>query len=185
MRKAGRLTAEQFWARMAQLDDQMRASAHVLPLYGVADWTELVMTGDWLWQDGRLTTVGLAHGDRLGSGPFVHVRTTTDDPTSVVSDLRMRGHPRPRDKDQFLELRQRLMATPTTGIEIAVDGRHEHFNRWDDDVFWYAAARSGGYGIVVEARDVTPGQINLIGVEDIEPYLAERRAYLRALRGEA
>lgn len=37
MRKAGTLTPEEFWAHMGQLDDQMRASADVMPLYGVTD----------------------------------------------------------------------------------------------------------------------------------------------------
>lgn len=185
MRKAGQLTPEEFWARMARLDDQMRASAHVMPLYGVADWTGLIMTGDWLWQNDRLTTVGLVHGEQFGSGPYVHVRTTIDDPAAVVTNLRMSAQLRPSDRDQFLELRERLAATPTTGVEIAVDGRLEPFTRCDDGAFWYAATRHGGYGVVIEARDLTPGQINLVGVEDIEPYLAGRRAYIRALRGEA
>lgn len=185
MRTAGRLTAEEFWAHMAQLDDQMRASAQVMPLYGVADWTELIMTGEWSWEDGRLATVGLVHGDPLGRGPYIHVRTTTRDPAVVVSNHRAAAHDHLRDRDDFLELRQRLAATPTTGVEIAVDGWLEHFNRWDDDAIWYATARHGGYGVVIEARDLTPNLINLVRVEDIEPYLAGRRAYVRALRGEA
>lgn len=184
MRKAGQLSPEEFWARMAQLDDQMRASAHVMPLYGVPDRTELIMTGGWLWQNDRLTTVGLVHGEQFGSGPYVHVRTTIDDPASVVSNLRMAAHARPRDNDQFPELRERLAATPTTAVEIAVDGRLEPFNRCDDSAFWYAAARHDGYGVVIEVRDLAPDQINLVRVEDIEPYLAGRRAYVRALRGE-
>jgi hypothetical protein len=184
MRKAGTLTPEEFWARMGQLDDQMRASADVMALYGVTDWTELIMTGDWLWENDRLTTVGLIHGDRLGGGPYVHVRATIHDPAAVVTNLRMSAHLHPRDRDQFLELWQRLAATPTTGVEIAVDGRLEPFNRCDDGAVWYAAARHRGYGVVIEARDVTPDQISLVRVKDIEPYLAGRRAYVRALRGE-
>jgi hypothetical protein len=91
----------------------------------------------------------------------------------------------PRDRNQFLELRKRLAATPTTGVEFAVNGRLEPFDRWDDDAVWYAAARHRGYGVVIEARDMAPDQISLVRVEDIEPYLAGRRAYVRALRGEA
>ncbi|MGC9667411.1 hypothetical protein ACNTMW_12750 [Planosporangium sp. 12N6] len=185
MRKAGQLTPEQFWARMAQIDDQIRASAHVMPLYGAADLTESIMTGDWHWQNDRLTTAGLIHGEQSGSGPYVHVRITTDDPAAVVSDLRMRSHSDPRDKDPFLKLRERLASTPTTGVEIAINGRLEPFNRWDDGAGWYAATRHGGYGVVIEARELTPDQINLVRVEDIEPYLAGRRAYIRALRSEA
>jgi hypothetical protein len=129
--------------------------------------------------------VGLIHGDQRGGRPYLHVRTTTDDPATVVTNHRMAAQLRPRDRDQFLELLERLPATPTTALEIAVDDRLVPFDRWDDGALWYAAARHGGHGVVIEARDMTPDQINLVRVEDIEPYLAGRRSYLRVLRGEA
>jgi hypothetical protein len=185
MRTAGALTPEQFWARMTELDDRMRASAGLMPLYGVGNWTGPVMTGDWSWEDDRLTTVGLAHGDRPGGGRYVHVQITRGDAESVVSNLRAAAHPGPRDHDQVLAMWQRLADAVPTAVDITVGGAVERFARWDDDDCWYAAGRHGGYGIVVEARDVAPDRISLVRVVDIEPYLVGRREYLRVLRGEA
>jgi hypothetical protein len=167
---------------MAQHDDEMRASAHLLPLHGVADGPRPVMVGQWLWEDGVLTTVGLSYGDQPGDGPYVHVRTTVADPATVCTALRIRARPRPRDRERFLALRQHVAAEPNTVVVIVVDGRPESFDRWSGDGCWYAATRLGEYGLVVEARDVEPDQIDLVTVGDIEPYIAGRRAHLRALR---
>ncbi len=183
MCKAGALSPEQFWTKMTELDDRMRASATLMPLYGVAHWTGSITTGDWTWDNGRLVTVGIVHGDPFGTGRYVHVPTTSDDAESVVSDLHMAAHAGTPDQEQFLALLQRLAGSPTTPADITVDGGVECFTRWDDDDRWYAAGRHGDHAVVLEARDVAPDQINLTRVADIEPYLAGRREQLRQLRG--
>jgi hypothetical protein len=69
MRVSGWLTPEEFWARIAEFDDQMRATAHVMPLYGLAGWTGMIQSGDWHWTNDLLTTVGLVFGDQRGGAP--------------------------------------------------------------------------------------------------------------------
>lgn len=184
MHVAGRLTPEQFWAHVDAVDDRMRASAHQLAMYGVDDGPPPFMTGAWSWENGVLTTVGLAYGERDGAGPWTQVLTTVADPATVVATLRMTALPHPQDEDGFRALDERLAATPVTATPIVVDGRPTTFDRCSDGPRWYASAQLGEHGVVVEARGVAPEHVRLVRVHDIEPYLAGRRAYLRAVRGE-
>ena len=80
---------------MRELDDRMRAAAHLLPLYGVATWAGPVMTGDWDWENGEFCAAGLAHG--LPGGPHVQVSTTAGDPGPRALSRRMAAGGAPRD----------------------------------------------------------------------------------------
>ncbi|GAB2936002.1 hypothetical protein GCM10027280_24970 [Micromonospora polyrhachis] len=183
MHVAGRLSPDEFWAQMAQHDEQIRSSAHLLPRYGLAGWTGAISTGDWSWEDDRLVTVGLVYGDRLDGGPYVHSRTTVQEPATAVRLLRMATPPHPCDMTELLEREQRLATSPSTEVDISIDGRLERFTRWQDDTHWYASSAYHGHCVVLEVCGVTPDQITLVRVEDIEPYLAGRRSSLHALRG--
>jgi len=183
MHLAGRLTPEELWAHMTQLEEQVRALAQLLPLYGVADWTGLRLLGDRGWHNDALTEVGLAHGDRNSTGPVAGVQVTMRDGESAVRNLRIAEHDWSGEV-QLRALEHRLAATPTTSVDITIDGQPERFTRWNDDARWYAAARRDDHSVVIEARDITTAHIGLVRVRDIEPYLAGRRAHLRALRGE-
>lgn len=93
MQVAGRLSPEEFWVRIAAGEQRMHDSATVLPMYGVQGWSGSLMVGGWGWENGRLVTVGLAHGDPAGDGPSVHVRTTVHDP-AYRSGFPANGPPR-------------------------------------------------------------------------------------------
>jgi hypothetical protein len=183
---ANRLGPEEFWAHMTRSEEQLRAAAQTLPWYGVADWTGLRMAGDWEFHNGRLARVGLAHGDPLGSGPYVHVTVCVADPVEIVLDLRMAaaGGWSGAEYD-FLAVRRRLAEESVQESDIVVDGQVRRFSRWTDPTRWYAATSLGDYGLVVEARELAPAEIRLALVHDVEPYVEGRRAHLRELRGEA
>lgn len=180
------LDPDDFWSFIDQGDARIRAAVGELPLFGVADWTGPLMVGDWEWEDGRLARAGLAHGEPRGLGAHVHVQVSRKDPVDVVHNLRLGAvAPDPDDRTSYLALRRRIAAEPGVPTRIPVEGSPVDFDVWDDVVHWYAAARHGGHGLVVEARDITPNRLALLRVDDIEPYLAGRRAYLRARRGES
>jgi hypothetical protein len=162
---AGWLSPEQFWARLDELDEQMRTVAHLLPLYGVADWTGPVMTGDWEWHNGRLELAELAHGDPLGEGLCIAVATSTDAPAPGG----LPGH-------------EHIDAAAGT-VEISVGGQLVEFTCWRDAHAWSAIGRLVDHHLRIQARGITAGQVALIRITDIEPYLAGRRSYLRAARG--
>lgn len=181
MDEVGWLNPEQFWAHMGDLDEQMRAAAHLMPLYGVAGWTGPVMTGDWEWYNDELAVAELAHGDPLGDGPFIAVATTTGET----------GHDGPPGRRDPLGLRPEgeILAagaehTDAGTTQISVDGQPVGVAWRRDDQAWYATGGLGGHRLRIETRHTTPDQVDLVRIVDIEPYLAGRRSFLRAARGE-
>ena len=187
MRITGRLTPEQFWARMTAMEDDVRAQAHLLPLYGLTDWPGERILGEWGHMDGRLTTAGLLHGEfdngDGAEGTRVQVMVDTRAPREVVQNLRLTGAS-PFDKEAALAARQQAGSPPTGTVTIPVNGDSEVFDHWVDGSTWYAARQHHGHALVIEARNVRPDELALVTVDDIEPYLAGRRAWLRHKRGE-
>jgi hypothetical protein len=185
MRQTGRLSPQEFWARIDQGDARVRASLGVLPLFGVDRWTGPRMTGDWEWENDRLVKVGLVHGDRDRDGPFVHVQAVSGNPAEVAVGLRMRESSHPIGAEEFWTSRDRLAADPGTQIVVDVDGEPCEFRYWTGDAGWVAAAQHGDTGLLIEASAATDvAQVRLVRVTDIEPYIAGRHARLRRLRGE-
>lgn len=185
MHIAGQLSPEEFWARIATSEQQVRDSADILPIYGLAGWSGPLMIGDWGWENGQLVTVGLGHGDPSGHGPAVHVRTTVHDPRTAVASLRMAHLGAPHDEADFLRRRREAEAAPTERVDVRVDSVPVRFEVWNDGDRWWAAAQHADYGLVVEGLRTALDRLALVRVHDIEPYLAGRRAHLRALRGES
>lgn len=183
MHFAGRLTPEQFWARMSALEDQIRAQAHLLPLYGLAEWPGPRMVGDWGSVNGELTTVGLSHGEP-DNGPRVQVMVDTRDPSDPVIERRMSAVDHGLDRATVMAALDQAGSPATGTVTITVDGNPEVFDHWVDGPTWYAARRHHEHALVIEARDVSPADVALVRVDDIEPYLAGRRALLRRRRGE-
>lgn len=181
MRYAGRLSAEEFWGHITDLEQRVRAAAGTLPCYGVAGWSGGLMLGDWEWQDDQLVATGLAHGAPDSVGPAVHVHTTAYDPRRKVVALQMAAHGAP------LGSRSPPPAQPAASREvpISVDGVVVPFAVWDEADQWWATATMGDWGLLLEGDRVPAEQVALVRVDDLEPYLSGSRVYLRAYRGEA
>jgi len=81
------------------MEERIRATAAVLPCYGLAGWVGLRMIGDWEWENDELVTVGRTHGTPESDGPTPHVHTTIRDPAADVASLRMAAAGPPRDED--------------------------------------------------------------------------------------
>lgn len=185
MRLTGKLGPQEFWARIDEGEARVRAEAGALPLFGVDGWTGPRMTGDWSWENNRLVSAGLAHGDRQGGGAFIQVLTTSDDPTQAVASRRMATRMPTIEPDQLPTVLGELHADPGTPALVTIEDEPREFRQWSDKSGWLAAGRHGEAGLVIEASvsvDIT--QLRLARVTDIEPYIAGRRARLRRLRGE-
>jgi hypothetical protein len=180
----GRLSPEEFWARYADMEERVRATAGILPCYGLTGWSGLRMIGDWTWENDRLVTVGLVHGAPDPPGPLLHVHTTLRDPRSDVGALRMAAAGPPRAEDDRFR-RYELDADDGERITIAVDTATIRFTLWGAGDAWWAAGHDDQYGLVLEGRRIRVDEVRLERVYDLEPYLAGRRAYLRQRRGEA
>ncbi|MGI8868072.1 MAG: hypothetical protein ACR2F6_04270 [Mycobacteriales bacterium] len=163
----------------------MRDCSTMLPIYGLADWPGPVMIGDWGWENGRLVTVGIAHGDPTGDGPAVQVATTVHDPGTAVASLRMASAEAARHEDDALRRQHEADVAPSGQVDLLVDSAPVRFELWNAGDRWWAATAYAGYGLVVEARRTAVGPLALVRVHDIEPYFAGRRASLRARRDEA
>jgi len=179
------LSPEEFWARDAELEQQIRATSAVLPCFGVVGWSGLQMIGDWQWENDRLVTVGLAHGAPEGTSPRLHVMTTVRDPRDVVVSLRPVSGAATRDESGAARQRRELETDPDDSVTIDVDGAGVHLDLWHtgDQGLWWAAGDHEGHGLVLEAGLVPVDNVSLHLVHDLEPYLDGRRTYLRELRG--
>lgn len=185
MQYAGRLSPAAFWTHQSDVEKQMRATARVMPCYGLAAWSGLRWIGDWQWEHGRLVTAGLAHSAKDGDVPTVQVLTTVRDPREHVASLRLNE---PGALGAADAVRDRLREFETAAGEPAtttVDAEPVELTVWRDAKRWWAAGRHRGYGLVLEARHIAVEAISLVRVRDIEPYIAGRRAYLRRRRGES
>lgn len=188
MHMGGRLTPEQFWARFDELENEIRAVAELLPWHGLADWPGWLMLGDWSRQDGELISAGLLHGQGEPTDEDtsrVHVLVGSEAPGDVIGQ-RLFNAALPRDPGEkdVVEAMRRADAAPTGTVLISIDGQPEVFEHWVHEPTWFAARRHNGHTLAVEARHVSPDELNIVRVHDIEPYLTGRRASLRRMRGE-
>lgn len=185
MERTGRLLPEAFWERNAQMEVRIRATATLLPCYGLTGWSGLGMVGDWEWENDHLVTVGLAHGAPDGTDPMLHVHTTVRDPSADVASLRMAAAGPPRDETDTLRRRQAFDAGDDESAMIEVGAAGVRFAVWRDGDRWWAAGHHGEHGLVLEARRIPTSDVGLERVYDLDPYIDGRRAYLRNRRGEA
>lgn len=185
VRITGQLSPEEFWARDAELEQQIRASSTFLPYRGVDGWSGLQMIGDWQWENDRLVIAGLAHGAPQGTGPRLHVVTTVRDPRSVAASLRSASAAAKRGESDAAHQRRVLEADPDEEVTIPVDGAGVRLDLWhtEDQDRWWAAGHHDGHGLVLEAHLVPTTEVGLHRVHDLEPYLDGRRTHLRELRG--
>jgi hypothetical protein len=167
------------------MEERIRATAAVLPSYGVAGWGGLVMIGDWQWENEQLVSIGLAHGAPDDESKL-HVHTTVRDPTADVTSLRIAAvRPAWDDKDEMLRRLREFGTVAGESSTIAVDAAPVEFTVWGEAGQWWAAGHHDGFGLVLEGQRIPIGRVELVRIHDLDPYLAGRRAYLRALRGES
>ncbi|MFG2043124.1 hypothetical protein [Dactylosporangium sp. NPDC048998] len=186
MRYGGRLNRIEFTALIDQQANRIRASATALPLYGPAGWGGPCRIGVWGWEDERLMHAGLLFGDTAG-GPWIEVITTAGPPMPLLIDLRMAAAGETPGDRRAAERALRAASTPAPQrVGIAVDGVPHPFSRWPDEPLGEAEGR--GWlaildevpGLLLRASGLTPAELTLARVGDIEPHLTGTRAHLLA-----
>ena len=183
MRIVGHLTPDEFWRRVESGEEQVRAGASSIPTYGLSGWGGPIMIGDWEWENKELILAGLAHGTP-DADSCVEVVTTVHDPRrQAVRSMERAIGLTPIDADY--ERRHRAIQDVTGGeVQIRVDGRATTFTTWGGRERWWAAGTVDGLGVVLETRRYPLEQVDLVRIDDVEPYLAGRREYIRLCRGE-
>jgi len=189
MRYGGRLNRLEFTALIDQQANRIRASATTLPLYGPAGWNGPRRVGAWSWEDDRLMHAGLLFGDATaGSGAWIEVVTTAGPPMPLLIEVRMSGDEQGAPQDRrAAERRLRAASSPAPQrIGIAVDGTPRPFHYWPDQPLGRALGR--GWlatldevpGLLLRVFGLTPAEVHLGRVGDVEPHLTGTRTQLLA-----
>ncbi|GAA0734695.1 hypothetical protein Drose_29005 [Dactylosporangium roseum] len=188
MRYGGRLSRIEFTALIDQQANRIRASAAALPLYGLTGWTGPCRIGAWGWEDDRLMHAGLQFGEAVDGGAWIEVITTAGPPMPLLIDVRMAanttGAPAER---RATERMLRAASSPAPDrVGIAVDGAPRQFHHWPDHALgsslgtgWLAALDEVP-GLLLRVSGLTPAEISLARVGDLEPHLVGTRAHLLA-----
>jgi hypothetical protein len=188
MRYGGRLNRLEFTALIDQQANRIRASAMTLPLYGPVGWNGPCLIGAWSWDDDRLMHAGLLFGDANTDGAWIEVVATAGPPMPLLIEARMAadGQGAPQDR-RAAERRLRVASSPAPQrVGIAVDGVPRPFHHWPDQPL--GASQGRGWlatldevpGLLLRVCGLTPAEVHLGRVGDIEPHLVGTRAHLLA-----
>jgi hypothetical protein len=189
MHFAGELTPDEFWAVMDHGDDEVRRTFAERPAFEVRGWPGRAMVSEWSFGSGiRSVTFLPAEWDGANLAdrdirPRVDVLVDVTEPRRMVAErmafeeLDRTGQP-PR-------LPTADPPTPDAVIDVSVDGVAEPFELWSSGERARAAGRVAGVTVVIEASGHPIEEVSLVRLHDIEELLAERRRWIRDLRGEA
>ena len=175
MRYDGGLTPEELDEQIVRSLDGVRESAGSMPVFGVVGWTGALSLGEWIYEGGPHS---LLHGDPDTHGASVQVQTTSEPARSAVFQLR-RDFDGPWEGDQYSARFDAYDVPPDRLVEVLVGSTPVQFEVWSaGDVSW-AAGTLGRFGLAVEARSYPVDDLALEAVDDLEPYIAGRLAWLR------
>ncbi|MCS5722901.1 hypothetical protein N1028_08000 [Herbiconiux sp. CPCC 203407] len=196
------LTPDEFWNRVDETDERLRASFEPAGAFGLVEWPGFAMVTDWDYS-GHTRVLSFAHelppkdspeerdpdrappvGTGRGEDAFeVHVHWREGDSRSVVERLRRRAE-RVDGGSQYRVLSP-AEGLPDSIVPLALGGLEHPFELWERGDRWWAATTVGGRTLAVEARGVSPDAIALDRVTDVEPFLQGRRAWLRRVRSDS
>jgi hypothetical protein len=175
-----------------------RFRAAPFPLYGLPPaWPGPRHLGGWegSWARGRrpaTTALSLAHGDPLaGRGPQLRVEVRVERLTTVEGERRralaeglwLQAAPPARDLAGHLGQLAAVRRRPDPAwslVTIPVDGRPVGFARLAEGRHWVAHAELDGRTLVLHARDLPVGSVELVRVTDLEPYVRGQRLLQQA-----
>ncbi|MDV6259985.1 hypothetical protein [Rhodococcoides yunnanense] len=178
----GKLSPDEFWEQMNQIESRVLSGTRQIRVFGLKKWVGPIMIGDWEWVDDRLSSAGLVHGTPDGD---VSVQINT-----VVGDLRRevaRAIERatgisPRDPDY--EIRHRAVEdAPGDDVSVLADGVSIEFTQWGGRDRWWAAGVVDDVALFLEGRNYPVHSVDLIEIDDVQPYLDGLREYVRTVRG--
>ncbi|WP_172979826.1 hypothetical protein [Agromyces agglutinans] len=188
MHFAGKLTPDEFWATVDQTEAEVRRGFGLRPAYTVSGWAGRTMLAEWAFGERGIRSVVCVADDWKGADPtgadaVPRVEVLVDDvePRQLVAHRQGLerlaagdGPPWPVEPPE----------APDAVIDLPVDGVAEPFELWIGDARAWAAGRIGTAGVLVVAVGYPMVDVSLERLRDIDPLLAERRRWIRAVRGE-
>jgi hypothetical protein len=186
MDASGRLGPEEFWHRVDAIDEQVRQGAGTRVVYGLSSWHGEVFLAEWNLGRGRrvLNYGGIPSAHGLSASVV-----TAEDQTAAEMGGFLLQHRSPQARAipaPAGESRMALSAPATDRTaDVLVGGKLVSFQRWDDDAAGLILAADIGLvtiGLALSEREFP--RIAVDRVDDIEPYIEGRRAFLRRGRGE-
>lgn len=182
MRPSGTLTPDEFWSAVRADDERIRRSSGDLALFAPARWTSSVALGEWAFEAGPRE---LVHGLPGNQAPFISVVTTPGRGRGIARArwITHHGSP-PHNTAEHLERIRAFDALKPRRRRVFVGDSRVEFDVWEHDTRWWAAVEASRYGIALEASDLDPATLSLVRVDDVEPYLAGRTAWVQRQRAE-
>lgn len=145
-----------------------------LPFYGLdATWTGVRATGDYEYDSDGYVRIGLGHGDpRDISAPQIQLVTATGDFDDLAWTLYAYVDDDPTNT-----------TTPeTVDITMTIDGTPITFQLMRGQTGWAGRTTRPGHGLLIEAHNAEPANLQIVTVTDLGPYLAGRRNLLGLTR---
>ncbi|WP_415975976.1 hypothetical protein [Rhodococcus sp. 077-4] len=174
----GHLSPDEFWRHIDRSVDRVRLGADGIRLFGLKGWKGATMIGDWEWADDRLSCAGLMHGTP-SDDVSIQINSVVGDPFDEMARAvgRAVGFA-PSESDYGNRYREIRDAVPILADDVRTD-----FTSWGGHNRWWAAGEVDGVSLVIESRNFPVEDIDLIEIEDVDPYLAGWQDHLRTVRG--
>lgn len=187
MHVTGQLTPDEFWAHADEVDDQVRRTFPERPAYAVQGWPGRALLSEWSLGSGIRSLMFLPTGWDGASSvddvrPRVDVLVDATEPRQVVAHRFASEEFARTGKPEALARRDE-MRHPDAIIDLWVDGVAEPFELWSVDARSCAAGRVGAVTVLIETTRHPVTDVALERVRDIEPLIAERRRWIRDVRG--
>lgn len=181
MEYGGTLSEDEFWEQISATEAQVRETKHELPCFGLVSWAGSIALGEWDLGSRPPMTVGLLHGG-MADGPSVRTWTTRQDAMHTVAFYRATASGSTGKRDEYDERLRRAESDPGKPLDLLVDGSSVTFTLWNEPGHWWAATTLAGVGLVLKAEDVSPTDVELRMITDIEPYLLGSRTQIEEYR---
>jgi hypothetical protein len=189
MHVVGHLTPEEFWSQVDAGDEEVRRNFLERPVFAVRGWPGRAILSEWSFGTGIRSIAFLPAGwngpdySAATAQPRIDVLIDVLEPRRMIAERI--GHEIFARRGEPPSLHKPDAPTPDSIIDLDVDGIDEAFEVWSSGEPSRAAGRVGGVTVIVESIGRPIGDIALERVIDIEPYIEERRSWIRSQRGEA
>ncbi|QII08042.1 hypothetical protein BH93_24020 [Rhodococcoides fascians A25f] len=182
MQVSGRLSPEEFWEQMNQIEGRVLSGARQVRVFGLKEWVGPIMIGDWEWVDDRLSSAGLVHGTPDGD-VSVQINTVVGDPRREVVRAIERATGISPMQPEYESRHQAVMDAQGDAVSILADGVSIEFTQWGGRDRWWAAGVVDDVALFLKGRNYPVHSVDLTEIDDVQPYLDGWREHVRAYRG--
>lgn len=175
------LNPDEFWERVATMDVQLRESFAQRQCFGLDGWTGPRMIAEWALGDSTFRSVQYGQAGEPGQ---VMVATSEDDVEDPVQHIIGNLPSDEPFEERMNRLRTAQLPAVVERTTISVSGQRVTFDVRSVDKYLVADATVDGQHIVLRAHRIDLDDLQIVPIEDIEPYLDGRNALIRQARAE-